>query len=281
MRKSGLLILVLAIISMSCATEKDYLVTIKTKYGDMKVVLFDETPKHKEKFLELAQNGQYDSTIFHRVIPEFMVQGGDINRKGGEPMNDLIDAEFRKDLVHTKGMLAAARTGDSVNPQKKSGTQFYIVQGKTYTKEELQKMAEDEFMSSCINGLQRLFQQNKYRDLMTELINYQNGGDEENFKKRVIESADIVRKEGLPLVEKSYTNAQYEAYETIGGTPFLDGGYTVYGKVLEGLEVVDSIAIQNRDARDQPLEDIYMTMEVESLPKSKISKTYGYEYPIE
>lgn len=278
MRKSRLLIVLLAMISMGCATEKDYLVTIKTKYGDMKVVLFDETPKHKEKFLELAQSGQYDSTIFHRIIPDFMIQGGDINRKGGEPMNDLIDPEFRENLIHTRGMLAAARTGDSVNPEKKSGTQFYIVEGKTYTREELEQMAEDEFMTSCINGLQRLFQQNKYRDLMTELINYQNSGDEENFKKRVMESADIVRNEGMPVIEKTYTDQQYEAYETIGGTPFLDGSYTVYGKVLDGMSVVDSIAVQQRDARDQPLEDIYMTMEVEEVPKAKITKTYGFEY---
>jgi len=122
----------ISIIIGGCA-EKDYLITISTEYGDMKIILYDETPNHKAAFLEMAESGKYDSTIFHRVINEFMIQGGDVNQKPGvtEQDNTLIAAEIRPNLIHAKGMLAGARQGDNINPQKKSGTQFYITEENT------------------------------------------------------------------------------------------------------------------------------------------------------
>lgn len=265
-----------------CA-EKDYLVTITTKYGDMKVVLFDETPLHKETFLTLARDGRYDSTIFHRVIKEFMVQGGDINRKPGnpEPVNTLIPAEFRKDLIHTKGMLAGARTPDNVNPEKKSGIQFYIVQGNTFSREELDQQNKSNFYSQCVARLNQIFQKGEHRDLLDTLIKYQKINDIKRVEETVYESLPIIESQFGEIPQKTYTDEQYKAYETVGGYPPLDWEYTVYGQVVEGLEIIDMIAEQQTDAGDKPLEDIYITMKVEEMPRSKISKLYNYSYPAE
>ena len=145
MKKIILSILVVGL-AASCSTEKDYIVTIKTEYGDMKAILYDETPKHKENFIKLAEDGFYDSLLFHRVMKDFMIQGGDPNSKNTKPGTPLgnggpgynVAAEFNKDLFHMKGAVSAARQPDQVNPDKESsGSQFYIVQGKTWTKDEL------------------------------------------------------------------------------------------------------------------------------------------------
>lgn len=268
---------------LSACGEKDYLVTISTNYGDMKVVLFDETPLHKETFIKLAKEGRYDSTIFHRVIKEFMIQGGDINGKPNnvEPVNTLIPPEFNKNLIHSRGMLAGARTGDNVNPEKKSGTQFYIVQGKKYSKEELELQNKSTYYGQCVARLNQIFQKGEHRDLLDTLIKYQKNNDLEKVEQTVYESVPIIESEFGEIPKKEYTEEQYKVYETVGGAPFLDWDYTVYGQVVEGLEVVDMIADQQTGAMDKPLEDIYMTLKVEEMPKSKISKLYNYTYPAE
>lgn len=181
---------------------KDTIVTISTQFGDMVVVLFEEAPRHKANFLKLAKDGFYNNTAFHRIINDFMIQGGDKNSKDEDKTNDgagdvgyQIPAEFNPQLKHVRGALAAARQGDFVNPKRESsGSQFYIV-------------------------------------------------------------------------------------ENHAGTPHLDNQYTVFGQVISGLDVIDKIAEQPKDARDRPLTDIRMTMKVEKLKKKKITKRYGYSYP--
>ncbi len=189
------------------------LVELETPYGNMLIELFSATPQHQDNFTKLVEKGYFDSLLFHRVIQEFMIQGGDPNSKGAGPNEMLgsggpgytVPAEFIDTLIHVKGALSAARTGDRVNPEKRSsGSQFYIVQGKTYTDRELD----------------------------------------------MIESRKNMR----------YTSAQRERYKTVGGTPFLDRDYTVFGQVLEGLEVIDAIAAQPTDGRDRPQENVWMKM---------------------
>jgi peptidyl-prolyl cis-trans isomerase B (cyclophilin B) len=183
-------------------------VLISTNLGDIKIRLYDETPQHKANFLKIIADGVLDSTLFHRVIPQFMIQGGDPNSKNAVPGQRLgmggldyrVPAELDKNLIHKRGVLAAARDG---NPQKaSSSTQFYIVQGKTYTEDELNTMGS---------------------------------------------------RTGL-----SWTPEQREVYKTIGGTPMLDMGYTVFGEVVEGMNVVDAITQMSRDANDRPYEDVRM-----------------------
>ncbi len=208
-------VLLFAALSCGSSQEKHNMVRIKTPYGDMLVELYDETPKHRDNFLSLVEKGYYNGLLFHRVMRNFMIQGGDPDSRNASKGQMLgsggpgytIPAEFNPNLVHIKGAVAAARRGDQVNPQRaSSGSQFYIVQGKTFTDAELDQIERDNHIK--------------------------------------------------------YTPEQREAYKTIGGTPFLDGQYTVFGKVTEGLEVIDQIAAQPTDRANRPLEDIEMEIEV-------------------
>ncbi len=210
----------------------DQVVTISTKFGDMKFVLYGSTPLHKENFLKLAKEGFYDSTTFHRVIKQFMIQGGDPNSKDSNPKNDglggpgyTIPAEFNTKHIHKKGALAAARQGDAINPKKESsGSQFYIVQGRPVANGELVRMA--------------------------------------SFKKI------------------DYTEEQKKIYSELGGTPHLDGDYTVFGEIISGMNIIDSIALAKTVA-DRPNENIYIQMSVDKMKRKKITKLFNYNYPIE
>ncbi len=282
--KNIFLILAVALLA-SCAGQKDYLVTIKTKYGDMHAILYDETPKHKENFIKLAEEGFYDSTLFHRVMKGFMIQGGDPNSKGaikgarlgsGDP-GYTIPAEFNKKFFHVKGALSAARQPDQINPKKESsGSQFYIVQGNVLTNEEL--TTDIEVLGKAA---QQMMQQPKYDSLKQMFFNiYQKEGPEA-YGKKLIELKDFIASEMNVNVTKEVSPERVAAYTTVGGAPHLDDEYTVFGKVIDGLEIVDKIAEQTVDRVNRPLEDVIMTVTVEELPKKKITKMYGYEYPAE
>jgi cyclophilin family peptidyl-prolyl cis-trans isomerase len=194
------------------SASKDHIVSITTDYGTMKVKLYNETPKHRDNFLKLAKEGFYNGTLFHRVIKDFMIQGGDPKSKtagpdemlGGGDIGYTIPAEFNPALIHKKGALCAARTE---NPEKaSSGCQFYIVQGKKMTDAELNQF------------------------------------DQQRAVK--------------------YTAEQRKTYAEVGGTPFLDMGYTVYGEVISGMDVIDKIAAAQTKPGDRPMKDVKMTVKV-------------------
>lgn len=210
--------------------KKEPIVLISTPYGDMKVKLYNETPLHRDNFLELAKAGRFDGSVFHRVIRNFMIQGGgsaDLSTIDGRPM---IPAEFNPNLIHKKGALAAARTGDNVNPEKKSsGSQFYIVQGRTF--------GYEMFPQKDQNG--NPISEEKKAELLKEYW------------------ANIAKRSGV-----TYTEEQQKLYATLGGTPHLDMQYTVFGEVIEGLEVIDKIAAVKTMNADRPIEDIPMKVTV-------------------
>lgn len=231
MKKISILLCILALSQLAFAqknSKKDQLVTISTPFGDMQLILFDETPKHKANFLKLAQEGFYNGTLFHRIIDGFMIQGGDPDSKTakpGEPLGEgdlgyTIPAEFNDKLFHKKGVIAAARDN---NPQKaSSASQFYLAQGKVFKEEDF---------------------------------------------------AAVERRTGRPVpVDRK------EVYKHIGGIPHLDQNYTVYGTVINGLEVIDKIAQQPKDSRDRPAKDIPMKVTVKKMRKKKITRQYGYKY---
>ena len=201
MRKVFILASIVSFGFLTSCSEKEDVVTIHSEFGDIVLILFNETPKHKKNFLELARGGYYDGTTFHRVMDGFMIQGGDPNSKDEDTTNDgiggpgfTLQAEFNPQLTHIKGALAAARQPDHVNPEKaSSGSQFYIVEGQN-------------------------------------------------------------------------------------GAPQLDGDYTVFGQTISGIEVVEIIASQPVTHRHRPSIDIKITMEVTSMTRKKIAKTYGYEF---
>ena len=267
---------------------KDKIVVISTPYGEMKAVLYDDTPKHKENFLELVESGKYDSTIFHRVIENFMIQGGDLKTGVyGKRANYLIDAEFKPEkYIHEKGALAAARRGDASNPDKKSsGSQFYIVQGEKYDIAALETRAKRREYLKLDGFFQQLKNTKKHPELNKEwdafieksqsdsTFDYQ-----ESRKKLVYAYRHLIEEEYGIQKDPGFSEMQKKVYAEVGGSPHLDGEYTVFGKVVEGLEVIDKIAAVATGAQDKPMEDIPITMRVEKMSKREISKRYGISY---
>lgn len=275
-------ILVLLVGAVGCSTEKDYLVTFHTPYGDMHAILYDATPDHKQNFIKLAKSGKYDSTIFHRVIKDFMVQTGDLSTSPTyKPEEDSVDytipAEFVDTLFHKKGALAAARQGDQFNPERaSSGSQFYFVQGVVYSKDEL-----TTDMNELGKGIQRLLENSEYAEIGEELMRLYQSGDYQAYTKKMVELKPLVYEKLNIEAERKYSEKRLAAYTTIGGTPHLDDTYTVFGEIIEGLYIIDSIAAQPTGAMDKPVENIYMTVDVEEITKKKITKEYGYQFPSE
>ena len=238
----------------------DALVEIKTSVGDITIRLYGETPKHRDNFLKLVNDGFYNDVLFHRVINKFMIQTGDPESKGapagkmlgaGGPGYD-IDAEIvYPQFFHKRGALAAARQGDEVNPDRRSsGSQFYIVTGKVYNASQLgqmEKQLQMQQMQAIFNDLA-----SQHRDsIMAMRRNRDQAGlqalQEELVKKTEAEAAKNPAK---------FTQAQIDAYTTVGGTPHLDGTYTVFGEVVEGMDVVAKIETTATGAQDRPKEDI-------------------------
>ncbi len=267
-----------------CAqNKKDYVVTIKTKYGDMVAILYDETPKHKENFIKLAKEHYFDSLLFHRVIQGFMIQGGDPESKKAQAGQRLgnggpghtVPAEFNPKYFHEKGALSAARLGDQQNPSKaSSGSQFYIVQGTPLSEEELKT---DQMKLN--QAMQQYFQNPANKPAYDSIVLVYQSNDVKAYQAMLMKLKPRVEKETGIKTDRDISPEKLKAYTTIGGAGNLDGEYTVFGKVIKGIEVIDKIAAQPKDHSDRPLEDVRMTVTVEELSKKKIEKLYGYQYP--
>ena len=290
MKLKSLILTVIVLVLISACGEKDYLVVIHTDYGDMKAILYDETPQHKENFIKLVREGYYDSLLFHRVMQGFMIQGGDPdsrNSPAGERLGNggpgyTIPAEFRPEFIHTKGALSAARQPDQFNPRKESsGSQFFIVQGEKISPQQMAANADNAKYAQIVSLLNQMFAAGKEPELLQELIALQSSGDAEALRKRTFESLPIVEREYGKQTFPNFTPAQIEAYANEGGSPHLDGAYTIFGRVVEGLDVIDKIASQPTDQADRPNSNIIMTMSLEEVSKKEITDKYGYSYPEE
>ncbi len=193
-------------LSLSAQQKAETMIVIKTNYGNMTAKLYNDTPQHRDNFIKLVKQGWYTDSPFHRVIKNFMIQGGG-NKDGRNDPGFTVEAEFRPQHIHKKGALAAARTADQVNPERRSsGSQFYIVQGQKYDEATLN-----------------------------------------NFSQRT----------GV-----SYTDEQKKVYATKGGTPHLDGTYTVFGEVIDGFDVIDKIAAVQTGQGDKPVKPVTMKIEI-------------------
>lgn len=235
-------------------------VLMRTSLGDITIRLYDDTPKHTANFLKLAKEGYYDGTLFHRVIRDFMIQGGDPdsrNAKPGQPlgMGDpsyTVPAEFvYPKYFHKRGALAAARQGDNVNPEKaSSGSQFYIVTGKVYTPGQLDQMEvrlRHQQMQQIFDSLAR-----ENRDSIMALRRNRDQAGLQHLQDSLVKQTEAIAAKN----PASFTPEQREAYTTVGGTPHLDGSYTVFGEVIKGMDVVDSIQKVATDGSDRPKEDV-------------------------
>jgi len=221
MKKISLLVMIIGMMGMSFSVNEseDQFILISTSMGDMKLKLYNDTPLHRDNFVKLVKEGYYDGTLFHRVINDFMIQGGDPDSKGAAPGQNLgqggpgytVPAEIMHNRIHKKGALCAARKGDRVNPEfASSGSQFYIVKGRV-------------------------------------------------MDANTVVSLEQRRNGGLPEDQHwSYTDEQIHTYSTIGGTPHLDGTYTVFGELVEGFEVLDAIASTTANKMSRPTTDISM-----------------------
>lgn len=270
----------------SCAQKKDYVVTFKTDMGDMVAILYDETPKHKANFIKLAKDHFYDSLLFHRVIEGFMIQGGDPDSKHvqlGQKLGNggpgyTIEAEFNSKFFHEKGALSAARQPDQINPTKaSSGSQFYIVQGTIILIQNVYQLKVDQAKLNA--GLQQLLAKEENKPLYDSLMQLYYAGDMRTYQNKCLSLIPRIEKETGINARKEVSQEKIDAYTTVGGAPHLDGDYTVFGKVIKGLDVIDKIAHVERDSNDRPLKDVRYTVIVEEMPRKQITKMYGYEYP--
>lgn len=234
---------------------------IETTAGDIVVKLYNETPQHRDNFIKLAENGTYEGTLFHRVIKDFMIQAGDPDSKnaskgqmlGAGDVGYTVPAEFvYPKYFHKKGALSAARQGDNVNPQKaSSGCQFYIVTGKVYSDSALLNM-EQQMNQMRFNNLFNTLASKHAKDI----YKMRKAGDQEGLMNLQDTLIAQVEKQLAGQPEFRFTPEQVKAYTTVGGTPHLDGEYTVFGEVLEGMDVVDKIQRVKTDRNDRPEEDV-------------------------
>lgn len=272
--KKALILSACAVMISSCSSRpKEDIIAIHTPYGVIEVKLYDKTPQHHKNFLSLAENGYYDSSLFHRVIEGFMIQGGDPDSKKaktGQMLGDgdttyRIPFEYVSAYMHKRGVLAAARESDDVNPRKESsGCQFYIVQGRKFTDAGLDsaEAKRERYTKSYI-----LIHILKKKSDSTELKQFRyfiQKRDIASINKVIQKYHDQVDMEYLKTTPWKLSPEQREVYKTIGGAPHLDGAYTVFGAVISGMEVVDRIAAVKRDSNDRPLQDIRIWMKVVS-----------------
>ncbi|GAB4248868.1 MAG: peptidylprolyl isomerase [Vicingaceae bacterium] len=251
---------------------KETIVEISTEYGAIKIKLYNETPKHRDNFIKLVKEGYFDGTLFHRVIQNFMIQGGDPDSKNAPEGKILgnggpgytIPAEFNKNLYHKRGALAAARMGDAVNPEKASnGSQFYIVQGNKFTKEELDQFNERRNQQAKQEYFRFFIEKEENKSYKQRIIEAQEKNDADALKLVFEELTPIIEAEFEKSDKKLYySEEQIEVYTTIGGAPHLDMNYTVFGEVIEGMEVVDKIAAVEKDRYDRPVKDIPMKIKI-------------------
>jgi len=250
---------------------KDTLVNISTPHGDIVVRLFDSTVKHKENFMKLAETGYFNGTLFHRVIEKFMIQGGDPTSRNAKPgvllgdgdTNYTIPFEYVPAYLHKRGAFAAARENDDENPLKaSSASQFYIVQGKVFTNDEL-------------DAVELKVERRTKQYIMMDLLKREGKEDELKAFRRMVDQRDTTN---IRLTIEKYRNAveaqylrtkpfriteeQRRVYTTVGGTPHLDGAYTVFGEVISGMEIVDQIAAVKTDTNDRPVKDIPMSVKI-------------------
>ena len=239
-------------------------IKIQTMQGDIIVRLYDETPIHRDNFVKLVKEGYYDGTLFHRVIKDFMIQGGDPDSKEAPAGKMLgvggpdytLEAEIKDGLFHKRGALAAARQGDEVNPERRSsGSQFYIVWGQVYNEGQLRQFSKQLKMQQAQEIFNRLASEHQ-----EEIMQMRRDRNRAGLQELQDKLASEVEKKAAEL--EGLTKEQLKIYSTIGGTPHLDGQYTVFGEVEEGLEVVDMIQGTATGRGDRPVDDIEMRITV-------------------
>lgn len=265
-------IITLTVLLVACNSKpKETLVNITTPYGDIIVKLYDSTARHKDNFVKLASAGYFNGTLFHRVIEKFMIQGGDPTSRNSKPgallgdgdTNYTVPFEYVPSYLHKRGAFAAARESDDINPLKaSSASQFYMVQGKVFTNDELDAVElKVERRTKQYIMMDLLKKEGKENDLKAFRQMVDNR-DTSNIRLFIEKYRNAVDAQYLRTKPFKITDEQRRVYTTIGGTPHLDGAYTVFGEVVSGMEIVDKIAAMKTDTNDRPVKDIPMTIKI-------------------
>ncbi|MDD4033052.1 MAG: peptidylprolyl isomerase [Bacteroidales bacterium] len=244
----------------SCDQEIEKDVELVTDYGTIILRLSDETPKHRDNFIKLVNQKAYDSVPFHRVINNFLIQTGDMGSDTAG-LSYMIDAEFRPDLFHKRGAVNAARMGDDQNPgQSSDGTQFTIIQGTIYNDSTL---ANAEMRINSWWAYNKVINKPEHKAELEKLTAWMNAMDANGTTNKA-DSIDIIKGkfDSLAKIELAtmkhykFPEAHREIYKTSGGAAHLDQNYTVFGEVVQGMNVVDSIAGVKTDSLDKPIKDV-------------------------
>ncbi len=246
-------------------------VTVTTTYGDIKIKLYNETPKHRDNFLKLAKDGYFNGTLFHRVIKDFMIQGGDPDSKNAAPGVMLgnggpgyqIPAEFNDSLYHKKGALAAARTSDQMNPMRESsGSQFYIVQGRPFAETDLKRQEENINQGRMNMMFSQMLEKPENAGLKKMIDGFVKVGNQNELNFIMQQVQPQIMQQLEQNGKYRYSAQAIKDYTTVGGTPHLDGAYTVFGEVVEGLDVLDKIAAVPVGPGDRPATDVVMSVKI-------------------
>ena len=263
MKKISILFFVI-LFATACNKTSNF-VEITTNYGDIIIELYDETPLHRDNFQKLVKEGYYDNLLFHRVIKEFMIQGGDPDSKnadmdvrlgsGGPDYKIPAELNMSERCFHRKGALAAARKSDFNNPeQESSGSQFYIVVGRKFSKMEINQMEKDKISQATRHYFNLAYIEKE--DTIETLFDEGKISEANALQQTMLDEVEkrIKKERSLHYMSKEKKNAYIEH----GGTPHLDGTYTVFGQVIEGMDVIDRISQVETNNIDRPIKDIKM-----------------------
>jgi cyclophilin family peptidyl-prolyl cis-trans isomerase len=257
LKKLAFLTTILVVTSVSALAKKEPIVVMKTSEGTIKLKLYNDTPIHRDNFIKLSKSKFFEGIIFHRVIKNFMIQSGDPDSRNPKPDSTYgeggpgydLPAEIVNTHFHKKGVLAAAREGDKTNPERKSsGSQFYIVQGKKFTDAELDAVEKKVNDRLRLNTIEKIFESEKAKPENNAL-------SAEEFKNLVNLKVEAAVNSTPPF---KISEERREVYKKIGGSPHLDSSYTIFGEVIEGMDVVDKIAATPTNPKDRPLKDIFI-----------------------
>jgi len=269
MKKLSIVAIIFALFLVSCNKKIENMkVLIETSEGNIVVQLYDDTPLHRDNFLKLVAEGFYDGVIFHRVIESFMIQTGDPDSKnpvagaryGSGGPSYTLKAEILPQYFHKKGALSAARQSDHVNPEKRSsGSQFYIVQGNVYEKDQISQLQESKKQGKMQNAFSVFLQDPANAEYLEQLQTAQKNQDQDAYMDIISKIEPMI--DAILDKDDSWqlTPEQIAAYTTVGGSPHLDNDYTVFGEVIEGIEIVDKIAATETSSGDRPVKDIFIT----------------------
>lgn len=254
--------------SLNAQNQVDHIVEIQTNFGTMRFRLYNDTPKHRDAFMQLAREGYYDGTLFYRVIQNFLIQGGSKSSRNASPGKRIgygspehtVDDEIVPGHIHKKGALCAPRQPDEVNPFKQSDiSQFYVVKGQVFTEGEL------DTMEMAVNRpiRKKIIKEVYTPEIKAQLKQLKAESKVDEFREIADKvKRDIEAKMALNPNVLVFTDQQRKAYTTIGGYPDLDGKYTVFGECISGFDVIDKIAALKTDENNRPLTDVKITVKI-------------------